>query len=138
MFAGLMKTYRARAKQRRALIYLRLLDVAHKVGRFRDVLTEYDQAVRLNSELEKEYIVQLFRGKAFASLSDFRDTVSCFETIERQSDETHKGTGLTYDFYWVLGNALRECPASVGNGEKRSSVKIAERTYEKRAQALHC
>lgn len=29
--------------------------------------------------------------------------------------------------------SLRNCPASVGNGEKRSSVKITGRTYEKRA-----
>jgi transposase len=31
----------------------------------------------------------------------------------------------------------KHCPASVGNGEKRSSVKITERTYEEGTEAFH-
>jgi hypothetical protein len=34
------------------------------------------------------------------------------------------------------GQDIADCPVSAGNGE-RSFAKIAERTYEKRAQALH-
>ena len=35
-------------------------------------------------------------------------------------------------------SSCRECPASVGNGESNSSVKIAERTSEEGTEALHC
>src|SRR5579863_2080856 len=37
----------------------------------------------------------------------------------------------------LFKSALRGCPASVGNGEQRSSVKIAERTYEEGTEAFH-
>ena len=57
------------------------------------------------------------------------------------------GTGLTFvAFQWfaVLGGSKLEyfaawclCPASAGTGEKRSAVKLTERTHEKATKAQH-
>ena len=49
-----------------------------------------------------------------------------------------KSPGLRRELPKAKIIVMSQCPASAGNGGSVQSVKIAERTYEKRTEALHC
>jgi tetratricopeptide (TPR) repeat protein len=85
--------------------HLRLVDLAHEGKRYRDVLNESDQAIKLNPEFANNRILQIDRAEAFATVGDYPNAVLCFEKAEQLGAEQKQP--LNGSFYWNFGNLLR-------------------------------
>ena len=79
------------------------------------------------------------------STRSFQSARQIFVSVLSGARQTKEQSQLAR-FFWLRKMAeekrfkdlAHKCPASAGNGESVRPFKIAERTYEKRAQTLHC